>query len=562
MQWRKAATPDRSPVTPGWLARACVFGLLALVHACGGEPDGEALPPDASFDGAGEPDGAVPSCTPKTCGQLGAECGSVPDGCGGKVSCGGCADGETCGGGGPNLCGTASCRPKTCPALGASCGYVSDGCSEAIDCGGCPVPETCGGAGKANQCGCTPRTCGQLGASCGNAPDGCGGVVSCGTCPSGQTCGGAGPNRCGSGACAPKTCSQLSVGCGAVSDGCADVVDCGTCEAPQVCGGAGEANQCGCAPRTCVQLGASCGQVDGGCGSLIECGSCPVGTTCGGGGVPNQCGCDCTLPHAQTTCLHGECAIGSCDAGWGDCDGEASNGCEVDLNSDPLHCGTCSTSCDDGNACTVGDGCMAGSCAPGSQTVCNSPPDPLCYEATGTCDPASGSCQYAAKPDGTACGTTTCGDWSSCSWGGECSSTGTRSRTCTDYACSGGTCASSNRPDPGTCTRTVANGTSCSLGYCCSNTCVARNNKSHCGSCGVNCGTQSCVQITGLNQYSCTCSSNAFCQGVGFGSIATCYSASGQMICNCQCPSGTSCTGQCSGGGVCADVTGHNYCHY
>ncbi|PKN29725.1 MAG: tryptophan synthase alpha chain, partial [Deltaproteobacteria bacterium HGW-Deltaproteobacteria-20] len=153
-------------------------GLLAVALWACGEPDGEALPPDASFDGAGETgsDGAVqPSCVPKTCDQLGAECGSVPDGCGGKVSCGTCAGGETCGGGGPNLCGTAACRPKSCPALGASCGYVSDGCSEAIDCGGCPVPETCGGGGKANQCGCSPRTCGQLGASCGKAPDGCGG---------------------------------------------------------------------------------------------------------------------------------------------------------------------------------------------------------------------------------------------------------------------------------------------------------------------------------------------------------------------------------------------------
>jgi hypothetical protein len=70
------------------------------------------------------------------------------------------------------------------------------------------------------------------------------------------------------------------------------------------------------------------------------------------------------------------------------------------------------------------------------------------------------------------------------------------------------------------------------------------------------------VQITGLNQYSCTCSSNAFCQGAGFGSIATCYGTSGQTLCQCQCPSGTSCTGQCAGGGTCADVTGHNYCHY
>jgi uncharacterized protein YkwD len=47
----------------------------------------------------------------------------------------------------------AGCQPKTCAQLGAVCGSVQDGCGHALDCGGCLAPQTCGGAGVANQCG-------------------------------------------------------------------------------------------------------------------------------------------------------------------------------------------------------------------------------------------------------------------------------------------------------------------------------------------------------------------------------------------------------------------------
>jgi hypothetical protein len=37
-----------------------------------------------------------PVCVPKTCAQLGAQCGSIGNGCGGTLSCGSCAAGHTC----------------------------------------------------------------------------------------------------------------------------------------------------------------------------------------------------------------------------------------------------------------------------------------------------------------------------------------------------------------------------------------------------------------------------------------------------------------------------------
>ena len=46
------------------------------------------------------------TCTPKTCATLGKNCGAVPDGCGGTLSCGTCTAPQTCGGSGtPNVCG-------------------------------------------------------------------------------------------------------------------------------------------------------------------------------------------------------------------------------------------------------------------------------------------------------------------------------------------------------------------------------------------------------------------------------------------------------------------------
>ena len=52
------------------------------------------------------------------------------------------------------------------------------------------------------------------------------------------------------------------------------------------------------------------------------------------------------------TCEHGHCIGGLCDCEpWAaDCDHSASNGCEVDLRSDGENCGTCGRSCD-GGAC-------------------------------------------------------------------------------------------------------------------------------------------------------------------------------------------------------------------
>jgi hypothetical protein len=99
--------------------------------------------------------GTTPVCVKKSCAEQNIVCGPSGDGCGGLIAdCGTCPAGQTCGGGGPGLCGSGggTCTPKTCAQLSANCGPIADGCGALLDCGGC-VKGSCGGGGIANQCG-------------------------------------------------------------------------------------------------------------------------------------------------------------------------------------------------------------------------------------------------------------------------------------------------------------------------------------------------------------------------------------------------------------------------
>ena len=97
-----------------------------------------------------QPDG----CTPRTCAEQGIGCGLAGDGCndGVVLACGACANGRTCGGGGPGVCGTGACTPITCAALDGSCGIIGDGCGGSVDCGMCAPDQVCGAPGLPNQC--------------------------------------------------------------------------------------------------------------------------------------------------------------------------------------------------------------------------------------------------------------------------------------------------------------------------------------------------------------------------------------------------------------------------
>jgi hypothetical protein len=180
------------------------------------------------------PDGG-PLCVPKTCAQLGYDCGQAGDGCGGSINCNTtpCPSPQFCGGGGFNKCGGNAglqpdgamiCTPQTCATLGYDCGYASDGCGNQLNCNagaGCTAPQYCGGGGF-DKCGgnnglgpdggvtCTPKTCTDLGFNCGPAGDGCGNLIpTCGTCMGNDVCGGGGkPSVCGNTQQCTGLCTQ------------------------------------------------------------------------------------------------------------------------------------------------------------------------------------------------------------------------------------------------------------------------------------------------------------------------------------------------------------------
>jgi hypothetical protein len=111
-----------------------------------GDQDERAFPPGG--------DDETETYAPTTCASAGKDCGVITDGCGGTVSCGACPAGQTCGGGGANVCGTGTCTTATTwEAQGKDCGLISDGCADVLSCGKCTSPAYCGGAGVPNVCG-------------------------------------------------------------------------------------------------------------------------------------------------------------------------------------------------------------------------------------------------------------------------------------------------------------------------------------------------------------------------------------------------------------------------
>ena len=175
-------------------------------------------------------------------------------------------------------------------------------------------------------------------------------------------------------------------------------------------------------------------------------------------------------------CTTGFCEVLQCSTNFADCDGAPANGCEVDLQNDPLHCSGCTLACDSTNgtsSCSggncaivcnggfgncdgdVGNGCeqplnTTQHCA-GCGTAC-APPN-----ATGDC--SSGTCQVGSCNSGfddctgaAGCETELGTDESHCGeCGRACSSTNVATLQCT-----GGLCTSSCTPVFGNCSTPAA----------------------------------------------------------------------------------------------------------
>ncbi len=158
-----------------------------------------------------------------------------------------------------------------------------------------------------------------------------------------------------------------------VCDGRDDDCDPATADGSFDCPGAG--------PPTC------CGA--GGCSQLADV------MNCGG------CNLACMLAHATPACVNLKCTVASCDAGFADCDMKAPNGCEVDTNNDPAHCGGCAS------ACVVAHG--TGGCAGGNCSIagCTAPFRDCDMQYADGCEVNTGGDKFNCGACGTVCPTVT-----------------------------------------------------------------------------------------------------------------------------------------------------------
>ena len=242
------------------------------------------------------------SCVPLSTIACFYACGSVDDGCGGFLDCGGCESGKACR---SNVC---ACDPRSCVEAGKNCGQydtsAAAGCGETTNCGVCEEQQAC----RDNVCECLSHTCDSLNASCGTIDDGCGGWIECGGCPAGHDTGYCRPDSWSCG-CRPETCGGVGAVCGHPPDGCGGHLaeSCGTCletyydtctphnlsattptmvvrSGPWPGGLVVPAQDfvCACVPTTCEAEQANCGRISDGCPgpSSIGCGDCPSNQRC------------------------------------------------------------------------------------------------------------------------------------------------------------------------------------------------------------------------------------------------------------------------------------------
>jgi len=332
----------------------------------------------------------------------------------------------------------------------------------------------------------------------------------CGGC--GMRCEAAnGVTACAEGRCSLVRCNEGFADCNNdLSDGCEanlrrDATHCGACNAacPMVANAATvacAAGRCGfaCRPRFADCDGdpatgcerdldndnAHCGQCATACmarpnASLITCGMgvcsslCDVGFGDCDGNASNgcetntrtaaahcgACGSNCPArPNGTAACEAGRCGV-RCNVGFGNCDGDPVNGCETDLRTTADHCSACGSRCDlpGGVAACVGGVCTLASCG----------------ENFADCDnDTTNGCETDLRATVSQCGA--CGN--------VCPARANATATCAARVC-GYTCTEGF----GDCDGDPSNGCETDL----------RTSLAHCGACGVACAlpnaTAACV---------------------------------------------------------------------
>jgi len=530
------------------------------------------------------------SCEGVTCPGAGDDPGSTT--CAG----GHCVPPE-CGPDDPSACGAPDCVGDVdCAAANAcSAGQCIDGlCFQAPRSGGCSPREWC-----SPELGCQPLPGSALDAGpgpcvpelevCNGLDDDCDGMIddgidlatdpmNCGACN--HLCGGDHATAgCARGVCT-LSCDPGFEDCdGEPSNGCeADLTaatSCGSCATR--CSGATPLCVMGASGLTCIaecppgttQCSATCANLGT---SLSHCGGCNVA---------------CGPAHSTALCTGGVCGVGSCDAGFANCDGDASTGCETDL-SDATHCGSCGGACGSAAPYCVGsagsyactNGCSDG-VRGGDETDldCGGALCPACrigaacgrdQDCAGTALCNGGRCAAcveceAGAMDSQACGlcgtqTRTCGascswgSWSSCGGEGVCTPGTLQNQSCGNCGNQSRTCSTSCQwPAWSTCSGEGV----CSPGA---------NQSQACGNCGTQ--TRTCDGTCNWSGYG-ACGGEGAC-APGSKTSAGCFNSCQQMTCSSSCAwptapdgcTGCGCTGISQCGFSCPanmHATSHSY---
>lgn len=401
--------PARGPAVPlcRWLP---VLTLLVAVAAAGcTSSSGSAGFLNADLGGC---DGGCPCVVDNQCSLKLPRCDKASGAC---VEC--LSDFDNCGVLKKcvnRVCLTKCTKDADCPqgegALTCCSGVCVDPLRDASNCGSCgkPCPTPPGGAAgcSAGQCGvgrCDPGR-----GDCNHDPaDGCEVTLAedprhCGMCGHACTAGPHQQNGCAAGACMPS-CSPGFLHC---SQDPADGCEVDKLTDPQNCGACGVR----CLQRANATPGCSAGQCGigscaagfGDCNQVVDDG-CETSLT----GVKDcgRCGNACPTPaNASPGCNAGQCGIAGCNSGFGDCDGASFDGCEIDLRSDALNCGRCANLCSLPNATPMclNSACAIAACAPG-YTNCNNQALDGC-EVNTNGDPRNcGGCNVVCPVNAPAC---------------------------------------------------------------------------------------------------------------------------------------------------------------